>query len=172
MVIGGTQYQDAVNLIIALQQLNYQPRARGILDRTDQPRVRRCDRRCDRGHPRSPPAIRRSRSSPATSSSSRSTPRCTANPPSEDEANAYTTGQVVAAAVEAAGCAEQGECQQELIDWLRDNSVDTVVGELSWDETGKPTGAHLIQQWIDGEILIVLPDDVKEADFLFPKPTW
>jgi branched-chain amino acid transport system substrate-binding protein len=70
------------------------------------------------------------------------------------------------------GCAEQGECQQELIDWLRDNEVETVVGPLSWDETGKPAGAHLIQQWIDGEILIVLPEDVKEADFLFPKPTW
>ena len=94
------------------------------------------------------------------------------NPPAEDEANAYTTGQVVAAAVEGVGCAEQGECQQELIDWLRDNEVETVVGTLSWDETGKPTGAHLIQQWVDGEIQIVLPEDVKETDFVFPKPAW
>ena len=82
------------------------------------------------------------------------------------------TGQVVAAAVEAVGRAEQGECEEEPIDWLRDNEVETVVGPSVRDETGKPAGAHLIQQWIDGEILIVLPEDVKEADLLFPKPTW
>ena len=47
-----------------------------------------------------------------------------------------------------------------------------MVGPLSWDETGKPKGAHMIQQWIDGEIKIVLPADAKEADFLYPKPAW
>jgi branched-chain amino acid transport system substrate-binding protein len=78
----------------------------------------------------------------------------------------------VAAAVEAVGCAEQGECQQQLIDWLRSNTVDTVVGPLSWDETGKPNGAHLIQQWVDGEIRIVLPEDAAQADFVHPKPEW
>jgi branched-chain amino acid transport system substrate-binding protein len=93
-------------------------------------------------------------------------------PPAEDEANAWTTGQVVAAAVQAVGCAEQGECQQRLIDWLRTNTVDTVVGPLSWDAQGRPQSAHLIQQWVNGEIRIVLPDDVKEAEFLHPKPAW
>ena len=53
-------------------------------------------------------------------------------PPAEDEANAWTTGQVVAAAVEAVGCADPDpECQEQLIDWLRDNEVDTVVGPLT-----------------------------------------
>ena len=78
----------------------------------------------------------------------------------------------MAAAVEAVGCAEQGDCQQELIDWLRDNEVDTVVGPLSWDEAGRPQGAHMIQQYVDGQIKIVLPEDVKEADIVFPKPAW
>jgi branched-chain amino acid transport system substrate-binding protein len=94
------------------------------------------------------------------------------NPPGEDEANAYTTGQVVAAAVEAVGCAEQGDCQQKLIDWLRDNEVDTVVGPLSWDEDGRPKGAHMIQQYVGGDIKIVLPESVKEAEIVYPKPAW
>ena len=94
------------------------------------------------------------------------------NPPGEDEANAYTTGQVVSAAVEAVGCAEQGECQQQLIDWLHENEVETVVGPLSWDAQGRPTGAHMIQQYVDGEIQIVLPAETKEADLIFPKPEW
>jgi hypothetical protein len=85
---------------------------------------------------------------------------------------AYTTGQVVAAAVTAVGCAEQGDCQQKLVDWVHANKVETVVGPLSWDQTGKPQGAHMIQQWIGGKIKIVLPEPVKEADFVYPKPAW
>jgi branched-chain amino acid transport system substrate-binding protein len=93
--------------------------------------------------------------------------------PNEDEANAWTTGQVVAAAVEAVGCADPDpECQSQLIDWLRENEVDTVVGPLSWDAEGRPQGAHLIQQYVDGEITIVLPEEAKEAEFIFPKPEW
>jgi branched-chain amino acid transport system substrate-binding protein len=94
------------------------------------------------------------------------------SPPEEDEANAYTTGQVAAAAVTAVGCAEQGDCQQQLVDWLRTATVETVVGPLSWDAQGRPQGAHMIQQWVDGDIRIVLPEDVKEADILYPKPEW
>ena len=93
--------------------------------------------------------------------------------PTEDEANAWTTGQVVAAAVEGVGCADPSpDCQGQLIDWLRNNEVQTVVGPLTWDAEGRPQGAHLIQQYVDGEITIVLPDDAKEADFIFPKPEW
>ncbi|HSS00330.1 MAG TPA: ABC transporter substrate-binding protein, partial [Kofleriaceae bacterium] len=92
--------------------------------------------------------------------------------PNEDEANGYTTGQVVAAAVTAVGCAEQGPCQAKLVDWLRTHSVDTVVGSLKWDDKGRPQGAHMIQQWVKGKIQIVLPESMKEADLIFPKPAW
>jgi branched-chain amino acid transport system substrate-binding protein len=95
------------------------------------------------------------------------------NPPGEDEANAWTTGQVVAAAVEAADCADPSqECQQKLIDWLHENEVDTVVGPLSWDETGKPQSAHMIQQYVDGKIRIVLPEEQAEAEIIPVKPQW
>ena len=93
-------------------------------------------------------------------------------PPGEDEANGYTTGQVVAAAVTAVGCAEQGACQKKLVDWLRANQVETVVGPLKWDDKGRPQSAHMIQQWVKGKIQIVLPENLKEADLVFPKPAW
>lgn len=171
IVIGGTQYQDAVNLIIALQQLNYQPELAAFSTAPTNPEFAAAIGGATEGI-LAPTGYSPDSQFPSNIEFVEKYTEMHGNPPSEDEANAYTTGQVVAAAVEAVGCAEQGECQQELIDWLRDNEVETVVGPLSWDETGKPAGAHLIQQWIGGEIKIVLPDDVKEADFLYPKPTW
>jgi branched-chain amino acid transport system substrate-binding protein len=62
--------------------------------------------------------------------------------------------------------------QIQLADWLRDNQVDTILGPLSWDEQGRPEGAHMIQQYVDGKIRIVLPEDQAEADFIPNKPAW
>ena len=171
IVIGGTQYQDAVNLIIALQQLNYQPELAAFSTAPTNPEFAAAIGGATEGI-LAPTGYSPDSQFPSNIEFVEKYTEMHGNPPAEDEANAYTTGQVVAAAVEAVGCAEQGDCQQQLIDWLRDNEVETVVGPLSWDETGKPTGAHLIQQWVGGEIRIVLPEDVKETDFLFPKPTW
>jgi branched-chain amino acid transport system substrate-binding protein len=70
------------------------------------------------------------------------------------------------------GCAEQGDCQHKLVAWVRGNQVDTVVGPLRWDDKGRPQGAHMIQQWVGGKIQIVLPESLKEADLIYPKPSW
>ncbi len=172
IVVGGTQYQDAVNLIVALRQLDYQPRMATFSTAPTNPEV--------------PEAV--GDQTEGIISPTGYTPEAEWDtnaefvefyenihdaPPNEDEANAWTTGQVVAAAVEAVECASPDqECQQQLIDWLRDNEVQTVVGPLSWDAEGRPQGAHLIQQYVDGEIQIVLPQDAKEAEFVFPKPAW
>ena len=171
MVIGGTQYQDAVNLIVALQQLNYQPALAAFSTAPTNPEFATAIGSKTEGI-LSPTGYTETASWPSNVDFVERYTALHGNPPGEDEANAFTTGQVVAAAVEAVGCAEQGECQQQLVDWLRNNEVDTVVGPLTWDETGKPQGAHLIQQYVDGEIQIVLPQDAQEADFVFPKPAW
>ena len=47
--------------------------------------------------------------------------------------------------------------------------MDTVVGPLSWDEDGRPQGAHMIQQYVGGKIQIVLPEYLKEADDRLPE---
>ena len=59
-----------------------------------------------------------------------------------------------------------------MIDWLHANTVETVVGPLKWDATGKPQGAHMIQPWVGNDIRIVLPADAKETDLVYPKPAW
>ncbi|NHC46517.1 amino acid ABC transporter substrate-binding protein [Motilibacter aurantiacus] len=171
MLVGGSQYQDAVNLIVALQQLDYQPKMAAFSTAPTNPEFSKAIGEKTEGI-LSPTGYTTKADYPSNVEFVEKYTAQFGNPPSEDEANAYTTGQVVAAAVEAVGCAEQGDCQQRLIDWLRDNTVETVVGPLSWDEVGRPEAAHLIQQYVDGEIQIVLPEDQKEADFLFPKPAW
>ena len=79
----------------------------------------------------------------------------------EDAADAYAAGQVLQAAVEAVGSIED---QQALADWLHENEVETILGPLSWDETGAPEGEFLIGQWQDGKPEIVLPEDAATAE--------
>ncbi len=84
-------------------------------------------------------------------------------PVQEDAADAFAAAQVMAAAVEAVGgCAK--EDQTKLADWLRENEVETILGPLSWDETGAPEGEFLIGQWQDGKAEIVLPEEAATSD--------
>ena len=89
--------------------------------------------------------------------------------PPEDAADAYAAAQVLQAAVEAVG-----EIDQEAIkDWLHENTVDTILGPLSWDETGAPEQAFLLAQWQAGDEEIVLPEDAATSDTIVnPKPGW
>jgi branched-chain amino acid transport system substrate-binding protein len=80
--------------------------------------------------------------------------------PPEDAADAYAAAQVMQAAVEAVGSIDD---QAKLADWLRSHPVDTILGSLSWDETGAPQGDFLIGQWIKGTAEVVLPADVATA---------
>jgi branched-chain amino acid transport system substrate-binding protein len=171
MVVGGSQYQDGVNLIVALQQLDYQPKLAAFSTAPTSPEFAAAIGNKTEGI-LSPTGYTQDAPYESNKEFVEKYTAQFGSPPEEDEANAYTTGQVVAAAVTAVGCAEQGECQKKLVDWVRANKVDTVVGPLSWDATGKPQGAHMIQQWVGGEIKIVLPADVKEADLIYPKPAW
>ncbi|GAA5131120.1 amino acid ABC transporter substrate-binding protein [Pseudonocardia adelaidensis] len=171
VVVGGTQYQDAVNLIVALQQLAYQPKLAAFTTAPTNPEFSAAIGSRTEGI-LSPTGYTTAAPFPSNVEFVQRYTAAHGTPPTEDEANAYTTGQVVAAAVQAVGCAEQGECQQRLVDWLRTNTVDTVVGPLNWDAQGRPQSAHLIQQYVDGQIRIVLPKDTAEAEFTYPKASW
>lgn len=89
--------------------------------------------------------------------------------PPEDAADAYAAAQVLQKAVE-----EVGEIDQDkLRDWLHENSVNTILGELSWDETGAPEQAFLLAQWQNGDEEIVLPEDIATSqEIVNPKPPW
>ena len=90
-------------------------------------------------------------------------------PPTEDAANSYTAGQVLATAVEAVG-----ELDQEAIaKWLHANTVDTIVGPLSWDAAGRSQGKMLLGQFQQGELKIVAPADAATSEeIVYSKPTW
>jgi branched-chain amino acid transport system substrate-binding protein len=81
--------------------------------------------------------------------------------PPEDAADAFAAATVMAAAAEAVGSIDD---QQKLADWLRANKVDTILGPLSWQDTGAPKGQFLIGQWQDGKSQIVLPESAATTD--------
>lgn len=172
LMVGGTQYQDGVNLILAVRQLGYQPRMAAFTTAPTLPEFVAAI-----GEDKVDGIMTPNGYSPAAEYEGNANfvemvMEKEGREPTEDEANAYTVGQVVTAAVEAVGCAEQGDCQQELIDWLHANEVATIVGDLRWDEAGRPNGAHFIQQYVDGQPEIVLPLDQATAEFIAVKPEW
>jgi branched-chain amino acid transport system substrate-binding protein len=81
----------------------------------------------------------------------------------EDAADAYAAGEVLQATVEANKTVERAD-QLKLADWIRSNSVDTILGTLSWNENGSPKGEFLVGQWQSGKPEIVLPEDVATTD--------
>ncbi len=89
--------------------------------------------------------------------------------PSEDAANSYTAGQVLATAVEAVGSLDQDAIR----DWLHENPVETIVGPLDWDESGRPQGDMLLGQFQGGSIEIVSPESAATTETIVnPKPAW
>jgi branched-chain amino acid transport system substrate-binding protein len=91
------------------------------------------------------------------------------HPPSEDAANSYTAGQVLAAAVKAVGRIDQ----QALQTWLHSHTVSTIVGPLRWNAAGDPEGSLLLGQWQHGALRIVAPASVATSHSVInPKPTW
>jgi branched-chain amino acid transport system substrate-binding protein len=89
--------------------------------------------------------------------------------PPEDAADAFAAAQVLQAAVEAVGDIDQ----DAIADYLHENSVETILGELSWDETGAPQSEFILAQWQGGSPEVVLPEEVATTDkIIFPKPGW
>jgi branched-chain amino acid transport system substrate-binding protein len=89
--------------------------------------------------------------------------------PPEDAADAFAAAQVLQAAVEAVGEIDQDKIK----DWLHDNGVETILGELSWNEAGEPEAEFLLAQWQSGEPDIVLPEEVATSEqIVYPKPDW
>jgi branched-chain amino acid transport system substrate-binding protein len=89
--------------------------------------------------------------------------------PTEDAANSYTAGQVLAAAVQAVGKIDQ----KALADWLHSHTVNTIVGPLKWDKTGVPEGSLLLAQWQSGNLQIIAPSSAATTKSVVnPKPSW
>ena len=59
-----------------------------------------------------------------------------------------------------------------LIEELHSGTYQTVVGPLSFDETGAPQGSFMILQWRGDTFVIVGPPGREQADPVWPKPEW
>ncbi|MDH5605450.1 MAG: amino acid ABC transporter substrate-binding protein [Anaerolineae bacterium] len=86
----------------------------------------------------------------------------------EDVANAFTVGQVLQQAVEATGTIDN----TTLIDALHAGTFNTVVGNLSFDEVGRPQGSFMLLQWQGDSFKIVAPADRADTEAVWPKPEW
>lgn len=88
--------------------------------------------------------------------------------PFEDNATAYSVGQVLEYAVNTA----QSFDNEELADVLHTPglSVMTVQGPIEWAPTGAPIGDSNLLQWQDGELQLIWPTGVATAEYLWPMP--
>lgn len=174
LFIGGTQFEDSVGLTRAFQELGYQPKMAGMSTGPTLPEF--TEAVGDAANGIVSPAGWSSRTEfESNVEFVQAFEEEYGSEAHEDAANAYTVGEILQQAVEAVGCADASdECQTQLRDHLRENEFDTVVGPLSWDEAGRPQSAHFIQQWQEGRIEIVLPEDesVQTSEIAYPKPEW
>ncbi|MGH2698345.1 MAG: amino acid ABC transporter substrate-binding protein [Actinomycetota bacterium] len=170
LVVGGTQYEDSVSLLRSLQELDYQPKA--IISSTGPTLNSFGEAMGDAAEGIMAPVGYHSKADfPTNPEFVEAYEEEYGEAPSEDPANAYTVGQIVQQAVEEVGSVED---QDALRDYIRENEFETIVGPLSFNERGEPQSAHMILQWQNGEIEIVLPADegVQTAEMVFPKPEW
>ncbi len=67
----------------------------------------------------------------------------------------------------------EGIDQEAIRDWLHENEVQTILGPLSWDETGEPKGKFLLAQWQSGKVRGRRPPEAATVDKVVnPKPDW
>jgi branched-chain amino acid transport system substrate-binding protein len=174
IVVGGTQFEDSVGLVRALQELKFQPRLAAFSTGPTLPEFPEAVKSAAEGV-LSPVGWGLTAAYPTNKEFVDLYQKKFGRDPSEDQANGFTVGQVVESAVKAVGCVEPTkECQSKLADHIRKTTFETVVGPLSFADDGRPEQAHMIQQYVKGKVEIVLPKDskVKTADLVYPKPAW
>jgi branched-chain amino acid transport system substrate-binding protein len=89
--------------------------------------------------------------------------------PAEDAADGFAAAQVLQAAAEKTGSLSQDKIR----DWLHANTVQTILGPLSWKATGEPNGKFLLAQWQSGKVEVVGPPALATAKTVVnPKPAW
>ena len=89
--------------------------------------------------------------------------------PAEDAADAFAAAQVLQAGVTAVKAIDQAKVR----DWLHANEVQTILGPLSWEQTGEPKGKFMLAQWQSGVVQVVAPADLATTkNIVNPKPGW
>jgi branched-chain amino acid transport system substrate-binding protein len=83
-------------------------------------------------------------------------------------AEAFSAGQLLEAVAAKTGKIDNAT----IISSLHQGSWPTLVGNLSWDAIGQPTGSFSLIQWVNQKLVPVYPADVSKATPVYPKPNW
>ncbi|MDQ1576500.1 MAG: branched-chain amino acid transport system substrate-binding protein [Microbacteriaceae bacterium] len=83
-------------------------------------------------------------------------------------AEAYSAGMLLQEVAAKTGKVDNAT----IIKTLHAGTWPTLVGNLSWDATGKPKGEYLLVQWINGKLQTVYPAKTAQASPIAPKPNW
>ena len=83
-------------------------------------------------------------------------------------AEAYSCGELIEQVAAKTGKIDNAT----IISTLHSGTWPTLVGNLSWDAVGRPTGSFSLIEWIDQKLVPVYPSDVAKAAPVYPKPNW
>ncbi|MEV0387243.1 amino acid ABC transporter substrate-binding protein [Nonomuraea sp. NPDC050643] len=172
LVVGGTQFEDSVGLVRALQELKVQPKLAAF---STGPTLAEFPAAVKGAveHIISPVGWSATATYPGNQDLVKRYKEMFNGEANEDAANGYTVGQIVETAVNAVKCVDPTkECQDKLTEHIRQGTFETVVGPLSFDDQGRPEQAHMIQQYVNGKVEIVLPEQAKTAGIVYPKKEW
>ena len=92
----------------------------------------------------------------------------TADTIDNSSAEAYATGQLVEAVAQRTGKIDNAT----IIATLHSGTWPTLLGDLSWDAAGAPSGSFHLIQWQGGKLVPVYPAEIAKAAPLYPKPNW
>jgi branched-chain amino acid transport system substrate-binding protein len=83
-------------------------------------------------------------------------------------AEAYAAGQVLEDVAKQTGKVDNAT----IISTLHQGSWPTILGTLTWDAYGAPSGSFSLVQWQNGKLIPVYPAATAQAPPVYPKPNW
>jgi branched-chain amino acid transport system substrate-binding protein len=92
----------------------------------------------------------------------------TADTVDDSSAEAYATGQLLEDVAQKTGKVDNAT----IIATLHSGTWPTLLGDLSWDATGAPSGSFNLVQWHRGKLVPVFPTAIATATPSYPKPNW
>jgi branched-chain amino acid transport system substrate-binding protein len=172
VIVGGTQSDDAYAQVKSLVQLNYNPKFMFLSNGANSPLE-------------FPDKVGRSNTAGITSSAdwfpgSKASGSAaftaayikkyggSAQTVDDSSAEAYATGQLIQEVAAKTGKMDNAT----IIKTLHSGTWPTILGNLTWNAVGAPTGSYNLVQWQGGKLLPVYPPAVAQAQPVFPKPNW
>jgi branched-chain amino acid transport system substrate-binding protein len=80
----------------------------------------------------------------------------------------YSWAQTLQKGVEGAGTLDQ----EEITEYLRNNSIEIISGTYSFDEKGLPEPYGYLTQVLDDGVQLIWPPEVATSEVVYPFPAW